>query len=51
MAPYLMVRIKMHTDNAIKRPPAHAEAKSRVIGTAQCASQAKAKALLKRLGR
>ena len=51
MATYLMVRIKMDTDNAIKRPPARAEAKSRVSGTVQCARQAKVKALLKRLGR
>ena len=51
MAPYLMPRVKMYAENVIKRPPAHAEAKSRVIGTARCASYAKAKALLKRLER
>lgn len=46
---FLMRRITIYTENVIKRPPAHAEAKSRMIGTRRCANEAKVKALLRRL--
>lgn len=49
MANFLMIRLKLPTQRPVKRSPAHIEARSRVLGAAQSATQAKVKALLRRL--